>query len=190
MEWEKYVSEKLAGKFFIRYAILCFLLTLWVFKREGKKIWYSLRQEKKQIFWQTIKLLCFFTLIHFALKLVLGWVVPSSSNIKSEKINTQISVITNSKNNWRHLAQIFFGMCVLAPIVEECIFRYFIFRIFGKENPLAYLCSFFTFILAHYHQGENILLLFFQYSVATLGFIYIFIKKAVGNYYLPFCSTP
>ena len=68
-------------------------------------------------------------------------------------------------------------MCVLAPIVEECIFRYFIFRIFGKKNPLAYLCSFFTFILAHYHQGENVFLLFFQYSVATLGFIYIYKKS-------------
>ena len=178
MEWKEYVSEKLAGKFFIRYAILCFLITFWVFQQEGKKIWHSLRKEKKKIFWQTIKLLFFFALIHFVLKLVLGWVTPSSwSSIKSEKINTQIKVITNSKNNWWHLTQIFLGMCVLAPIVEECIFRYFIFKIFGKKNPVAYLCSFFTFILAHYHQGENVLILFFQYSVATLGFIYIYKKS-------------
>jgi hypothetical protein len=38
MEWEQQISEKLAGKFFIRYAILCFLMTSWVFQREGKKI--------------------------------------------------------------------------------------------------------------------------------------------------------
>jgi membrane protease YdiL (CAAX protease family) len=105
-------------------------------------------------------------------------VVPSSwSNIKSGRINTHISIITYSKGNWGKLAQIFLGLCVLAPLVEECIFRYFIFKIFGKKNPLAYFCSFFTFILVHYHWGENILLLFFQYSVATLGFIYIYKKS-------------
>jgi len=68
-------------------------------------------------------------------------------------------------------------MCVLAPIVEECIFRYFVFKIFSWKNYLSYLISFFSFILAHYHQGENIPILFFQYSMATLGFIYIYKKS-------------
>jgi membrane protease YdiL (CAAX protease family) len=68
-------------------------------------------------------------------------------------------------------------MCVLAPIVEEGIFRYFIFQTFGRKNLLSYLISFFTFILAHYHRGENILLLFLQYSVATMAFIYIYKKS-------------
>jgi len=176
MEWEKYVSEKLAGKFFIRYAVLCFLITYWVLQREGKKTWHSLRKEKNKIFYQAIKLLLLFALIHFAFKLVAGW-MTSWANLKSEKINTQIEVITNSKNNWWHLAQIFFGMCVLAPIVEECIFRYFVFKIFGWKNPFSYLISFLTFILVHYHQGENIPILFFQYSMATLGFIYIYKKS-------------
>lgn len=178
MELEKYVSEKLTGKFFIRYAVLCFLITFWVFKQEGKKIWYSLRKEKKKLFWQAIKFLFFLVLIHFALKLVLGWVVSSSlPNIKSGRINTHISIITDSKWKWGKLAQIFLGLCVLAPLVEEGIFRYFIFRIFGKKNPFAYLCSFFTFILVHYHRRENILLLFLQYAVATWGFIYIYKKS-------------
>jgi preprotein translocase subunit SecE len=98
MELEKYVSEKLAGKFFIRYAILFCLITFWVFQQEGKKIWYSLRKEKKKIFWQAIKFLFFFALIHFALKLILGWVVSSSSmSTKSGRINTHISIITDSK---------------------------------------------------------------------------------------------
>src|SRR5947208_11649405 len=108
MELERYVGEKLAGKFFIRYAVLCLLITCWVFQQEGKKIWYSLREEKKKIFWQTIKLLFFLTLIHFALKLVLGWMAPSSwSNIRSGRINTHISIITDSKGNWGKLVQIF-----------------------------------------------------------------------------------
>lgn len=175
----------MAGKFFLRYAILCFLITFWVFKCEREKIWYSLQKEKKKIFWQAIKSLFFFALIHFALKLVLGWIAPSSwSSIKSGRINTHINVITDSKGKWGQLAQIFFGLCVLAPIVEECIFRYFIFRIFGRKNPLAYLCSFSTFILVHYHRGENIFLLFLQYSVATAGFIYIY-KKSNWNLLVP-----
>lgn len=185
MEWEKYVKEKLVGKFFLRYAILCFLLTCWVLKQERQKICYSLRTEKIKIFWQTIKLLFFFALLHFALKLVLGRLAPSAwSSLKSEKINTQIKVITNSKNNWWYLSQIIFGMCVLAPIVEECIFRHFIFKIFGQESSLSYLVSFFSFILAHYHRGENVFLLFFQYSVATLGFIYVY-KKSNWNLLFP-----
>jgi membrane protease YdiL (CAAX protease family) len=188
MKWEQYVNKKLAGKFFIRYAIVCFLMTCWVLHQERKKIWYSLQKEKKKIFWQTIKLLFFFALIHFALKLVTGW-MTSWPNLKSEKINTQIEVITNSKDNWWHLTQIFLGMCILAPIVEECIFRYFVFKIFGWKNPFSYLVSFFTFILAHYHRGENIPILFLQYSMATLGFIYIY-KKVVENYCLPSCFIP
>ena len=178
MELERYVSEKLTGKFFIRYAVLCFLITFWVFQQEKKKIWYSLRKEKKKIFWQAIKLLFFFALIHFVLKLVLGWATSSSlPSIKSGRINTHISIITDSKEKWGKLAQIFFGLCVVAPLVEECIFRYFIFKIFGRKNPFAYLCSFFTFILVHYHRGENIPLLFLQYSVATMAFIYVYKKS-------------
>lgn len=176
MKWEQYVSEKLTGKFFIRYAILCCLITYWVFQWEGKKIWHSLRKEKKKLFCQAIKLLFLFALIHFAFKLVVGW-MTSWANLKSEKINTQIEVITNSKNHGWHLAQIFFGMCVLAPIVEECIFRYFVFKIFGRKNPFSYLFSFFAFVLAHYHRGENIPILFLQYSVATCAFIYIYKKS-------------
>src|SRR6185437_7492174 len=100
MELEKYVSEKIAGKFFIRYVFLCFLITFYVFQQEGKKIWYSLQKEKKKIFWQAIKLLFFFSLIHFALKLILGWAVSSSlPSIKSERINTHINIITNNGEN-------------------------------------------------------------------------------------------
>jgi len=186
MKLEKYVSEKIAGKFFIRYAILCSLITFYVFQQEGKKIWYSLRKEKKKIFWQTIKLLFFFSLIHFTFKLILlGWAAVSSlPSIKSGRINTHISLITNSRGNWWKLAQIFFGLCVLAPLIEECIFRHFIFKIFGKKNPFSYLVSFFSFIWVHYHRGENILLLFLQYSVATAGFIYIY-KKSNWNLLSP-----
>jgi len=72
----------------------------------------------------------------------------------------------------------FFVICILAPIVEESIFRYFIFRILGKNNYFSYFISFFTFILVHYHRGENFLLTFFQYLIPNLGFIYIYKKSS------------
>jgi len=44
MEWEKYLSEKLARKFILRYAVLCFLIVFWTFQQERKKILYSLKK--------------------------------------------------------------------------------------------------------------------------------------------------
>jgi len=64
------------------------------------------------------------------------------------------------------------GSCLFAPIIEECLYRFFVFEILGKNNPFSYLLSYFTFILAHWQiRGENFAALFIQYSVATIGFI-------------------
>ena len=38
---------------------------------------------------------------------------------------------------------------ILAPIIEECVFRYLIFEIFSKDNPLAYIFSGLSFIFLH-----------------------------------------
>src|SRR5438067_7310750 len=38
---------------------------------------------------------------------------------------------------------------ILAPIIEECVFRYLIFEIFDKDNPLAYIFSGLSFIFLH-----------------------------------------
>jgi membrane protease YdiL (CAAX protease family) len=79
----------------------------------------------------------------------------------------------------------FLGLCILAPLVEECVFRYFIFKIFGKKNLFPYLLSFFSFIFYHYSwQGENIAILFLQYSVASFGLIYVY-KKSNWNLLSP-----
>lgn len=39
---------------------------------------------------------------------------------------------------------------ILAPIIEECVFRYLIFEIFSKDNPLAYIFSGLSFIFLHW----------------------------------------
>jgi membrane protease YdiL (CAAX protease family) len=67
---------------------------------------------------------------------------------------------------------VIFGSCLVAPIIEECLYRFFIFEVLGKRNIFSYLLSYFTFILAHWQiSGDNFVSLFAQYSVAAIGFI-------------------
>jgi len=87
-------------------------------------------------------MLILFTIIHFILKAIFPY--------QSEKITEQIGVIDSNKKNFWFLSRIIFGLCFLAPLIEECVYRYLIFRIFGRKNPFSYLFSFFTFIFAHY----------------------------------------
>jgi len=46
----------------------------------------------------------------------------------------------------------FLLFCLIGPIIEELIFRYLVFKIFGKKGKrlwLSVLLSFFAFIFAH-----------------------------------------
>ena len=43
----------------------------------------------------------------------------------------------------------FILICIIAPLGEECVFRYVIFEIFDKNNPLAYFLSGGSFIFLH-----------------------------------------
>jgi hypothetical protein len=102
---------------------------------------------------QVIFALGFFALLHFILKYFWSWVAfPTNLPHKSAKINTLIKVIVDSKEGKiRGLIGLLFGLCILAPLLEECIFRHFVFALFGKKNYFSYFFSFFAFILAHYH---------------------------------------
>jgi len=158
-------------------AFLCFLLVCLVIKKEGKRIYHSLAKEKLKILWQVISLLFFLAIIHFILKYFFPY--------KAEKIKELIFAIDTNKNNFWRLSRIFFGLCIFAPIIEEIVYRYFVFNIFGKKNPLSYLLSFLAFILAHYcWHGESISILFLQYSLASFGLIYIY-KKSNWNLLAP-----
>ena len=153
-------------------SFLSILLVVWVIKQERKKIWYSLTQEKWKIFRQAFIFLFFLAIIHFILKSIFPY--------KSECIKRGIAIFKNGPWFW-----LFFGGCILAPLAEECIFRYFIFQIFGKKNLFPYLLSFSTFIFYHYWwTGENMAVLFLQYCVASFGLIYIY-KKSNWNLLSP-----
>src|ERR1043165_1746469 len=68
--------------------------------------------------------------------------------IEKNKIKAQ------QKGNKQESASIYFlnfsFIVILAPIIEECVFRYLIFEIFSKDNPLAYIFSGLSFIFFHW----------------------------------------
>jgi len=107
-------------------------------------------------------------LVHFLVKLIFASLF---STAQAKLIERLIQQITEAKS-FCGLLPVIFGSCLVAPIIEECLYRFFIFEILGKNNPFAYLFSFFTFILAHWQtKGDNFISLFVQYSVAAVGFI-------------------
>ncbi|MCE8162899.1 MAG: CPBP family intramembrane metalloprotease [Candidatus Moeniiplasma glomeromycotorum] len=77
----------------------------------------------------------------------------------------------------------FLTIVVVAPIVEECVFRYLVFEIFGKKNPLAYFFSATAFILVHWlNVGEivnwwSVGILLITYLPMTIYFIYAYSKS-------------
>ncbi|RHZ37340.1 CPBP family intramembrane glutamic endopeptidase [endosymbiont GvMRE of Glomus versiforme] len=180
--WEK--VKELAGRYFYpfrKWWWMPILIVFWVFRCQGKQIWFSLTKEKKKIFRQTGIFLLVMALIHFLIKWLLSF---SHLPLRAKLIEKLISLITEAKG-FLGLLPIILGSCVFAPIIEECLYRFFIFKILGEKNPFSYLLSYFTFILAHWQvRGENFASLFFQYSVATVGFIWIY-KKSNWNLIYP-----
>jgi hypothetical protein len=74
--------------------------------------------------------------------------------------------------------------CVVAPLGEECIFRYLIFEIFDKDNPLAYIFSAAGFILLHWlgplgglFNFTTIGLLLLTYLPLTVALIFVYRKS-------------
>lgn len=78
----------------------------------------------------------------------------------------------------------FILVCIIAPLGEECVFRYIIFEIFDKNNPLPYILSGGSFIFMHWlgpAQGllnfTTIKLLLLTYLPMTILFIYAYRKS-------------
>ena len=78
----------------------------------------------------------------------------------------------------------FILVCLVAPLGEECVFRYIIFEIFDKKNPLAYIVSGGSFIFLHWLgpvQGllnfTTIKLLLLTYLPVTVFLIYVYKKS-------------
>lgn len=179
--WDK--AKELAERYFYphwKWWWLILAVVYWAFCRQGKQIWLSLKKEKKKIFRQVGLFLLIMALVHFLVKLIF---ISLFSTAQAKLIERLIQQITEAKN-FCGLLPVIFGSCLVAPIIEECLYRFFIFEVLGKKNIFSYLLSYFIFILAHWQNGDNFVSLFVQYSVAAIGFIWIY-KKSNWNLTYP-----
>jgi membrane protease YdiL (CAAX protease family) len=62
-------------------------------------------------------------------------------------------------------------VCLIAPLGEECVFRYIIFEIFDKKNPLAYILSGGSFIFLHWLGPAQGLLNFTTFKLLLLTYL-------------------
>ena len=181
--WNK--TKELTESYFFplrKWWWIIILVVYWAFHCQGKQIWFSLRKEKKKIFQQVSIFLLTMTLVHFLVKLI--FVSLSHLPPRAQLIEKLIQQITEARTFWGYLPVIF-GSCLVAPIIEECLYRFFIFKILGKNNPFSCLLSYFAFVLTHWQlKGDNLVSLFIQYSVAAVGFIWIY-KKSNWNLIYP-----
>ena len=130
--WER--VKELAESYFYplrKWWWIAILIVYWAFRCQGKQIWFSLRKEKKKLFRQASIFLLVMTLIHFLVKLI--FVSVSHLPPRAKLIEKLVQQITEAKNFWG-LLPVILGACLFAPIVEECLYRFFIFEILGKNN--------------------------------------------------------
>ena len=123
-----FISEFWSLLFFQIPFLIC---ATWVLPREWKRIKATFKEKIYHPIWSIV-------LFNFIFVLLLG--LLGSGKL----ISSQVIVF----HRMGPLAT-FFLTCLIAPVAEECFFRYLIFSNFAKNNFLPYLLSFFGFIIAH-----------------------------------------
>jgi len=71
----------------------------------------------------------------------------------------------------------FLSLCLIGAIIEEFIFRYLVFKIFGKKDKrlwLSFFVSFFAFIFAHRRVWEDFRKNFPWLAFSAFSFIFIY----------------
>src|SRR2546421_4174962 len=102
--------------------------------RQANLIFFAKREEK--LFRQASIFLLVMTLFHFLVKLI--FVSVSHLPPRAKLIEKLVQQITEAKSFWG-LLPVILGACLFAPIVEECLYRFFIFEILAKNNLFSYL---------------------------------------------------
>lgn len=130
--WYKYKEE------IIKYVLNNFMVQLpflivscWVLPRSWGKIKEALTFKNKQLVQPWIDILSF-----LALKSIIIFSFRPSI-LFAEQVPSFL------------IFPHFVFVCIVAPIAEECFFRYLIFEIFDKDTWTPYLISFFGFMSAH-----------------------------------------
>lgn len=103
----------------------------WILPREWKRIKSAFSEKIYQQIWLVV-------LLNFALILLLNLLGGGNQIPKQVLIFRTIGPLAT-----------FFFICLVAPIAEECFFRYLIFANFAKNSLWPYLLSFFGFISIH-----------------------------------------
>ena len=135
----------------------------WVIPSQWKKIKSAFTEwDRYKNFWIPILLLSLFNLT-----IALLFLSPERINPKIIAAYSQLSP-----------AGLFFLACIVAPIAEECFFRYLIFANFKKNNLFPYLLSAVSFILVHFSYFEfslvGLLSLIFLYLPLTVYLIFVY----------------
>ena len=68
----------------------------------------------------------------------------------------------------------FVGCCLIAPLWEEFVFRYLVFKIFDRKKIFSYIISFFGFVMMHFITETFTLRRFLGLSYYAFWFIFIY----------------
>lgn len=149
------------------FFLIMLFITIYYFKKHWKDVWKSLKNPKFRLWLWIIGILLVSFFSYFLLQIIF-----SRLGIYQKK-PVQTDLVPKAD------LRFFLSACLLAPVVEECVFRWFIFKIFGKKNPFSYLISFFSFTLAHapkmlFIYGLHPSFTIFNYGIGAIGLIFIY----------------
>lgn len=91
-------------------------------------------------------------------------------------------IINPPSNGWGRLDRhyrfsplfLFVGFCLITPLWEEFVFRYLVFKMFGRKKFISYLISFFGFVMMHFIGETFIFKRFLGLSYYAVCFIFIY----------------
>ena len=66
------------------------------------------------------------------------------------------------------------GLCLIAPLWEEFVFRYLVFKVFGRKKIFSYLISFFGFVMMHFISETFAFKRFLGLSYYAIWLIFIY----------------
>ncbi|RHZ37114.1 CPBP family intramembrane glutamic endopeptidase [endosymbiont GvMRE of Glomus versiforme] len=155
------------------YGVVAIGLTALAFRQQKDKIISAWKKEKGKILLWASVCLCITLVTNFLLRFLSALVSG-----KTEKpLNQQQleSLISPSFWNWTVTG---FSLLILAPLLEELVFRWLLFETFGN-NYFSVFFSALTFGFAHYHGETSAagILTFLIYPIMGFAFAYVYKTK-------------
>ena len=167
--------------FSINFAYWCFFgvvsigLAVLAFRQQKEKIIHSWKKEKWKIIGTALLWVFVWFIIH-GLLIQLARLFSEGKQIE-KPLNQQLweKQLQQQKSSFWGLALIGLRTVILAPFVEELVFRWLVFETFGK-NYLSVLISTVTFGFAHYLSEQSVIFVL-PYLIMGFALAYIYRKK-------------